>query len=99
MADCGINGWSIVASAQASSNFSGILAGFLFFGLIYLLGREEKRGEVVLLFTASFIILAFASHLFSRISGFSAPDPDAASCKGAWMAGMMASAMLVVGAA
>jgi hypothetical protein len=103
MADCGTNGWSIVASAQASSNLAGILAGFLFFGLIYLLGRDEKRGEIVSLFTASFIILAFASYLFSRISGFSAPsDPDpaaASSCKGAWMAGMIAMAMLDVGAA
>ena len=103
MADCGTNGWSIVASAQASSNLAGILAGFLFFGLIYLLGRDEKRGEIVSLFTASFIILAFASYLFSRISGFAAPsDPGpatASACKGAWMAGMIAMAMLDVGAA
>jgi hypothetical protein len=103
MADCGTNGWSIVASAPASSNLAGILAGFLFFGLIYLLGRDEKRGEIVSLFSASFVILAFASYLFSRISGFSAPStPDpatASSCKGAWMAGMVAVAMLVVGAA
>lgn len=103
MADCVTNGWSIVASAQAYSNFAGILAGFLFFGLIYLLGRDEKRAEIVLLFTASFIILAFASYLFSRISGFSASsDPDratASACKGVWMAGMIADAMLVVGAA
>jgi hypothetical protein len=103
VADCGTNGWSIIASAQANSNLAGILAGFLFFGLIYLLGRDEKRGEIVSLFTASFIILAFASYLFSRVSGFSAPsDPDpatASSCKGAWMAGMIAMAMLVVGAA
>jgi hypothetical protein len=103
MGDCGSNGWSIVASAQANSNFAGILAGFLFFGLIYLLGRHEKREEVVLLFTASFIILAFAGYLFSRVSGFSAPsDPAPATpspCKGVWMAGMIAIAMLVVGAA
>jgi hypothetical protein len=103
MVDCGTNGWSIVTSAQANSNLAGILAGFLFFGLIYLLGRDEKRGEIVSLFTASFIILAFASYLFSHVSGFSAssdPDPaTASSCKGAWMAGMVAFAMLVVGAA
>lgn len=102
MADCGSNGWSIVTSAQANSNFSGILAGFLFFGLIYLLGRDEKRGEIVSLFTASFIILAFASYLFSRVSGFSAPSDahaTASACKEAWMAGMIAIAMLVVGAA
>jgi hypothetical protein len=99
MVDCGTNGWSIVTSAQASSNFAGILAGFLFFGLIYLLGREEKHGEVVLLFTASFIILAFASYLFSRISGFSAASDPGVACKGAWMAGMIALAMLAVGAA
>src|SRR6202012_3601312 len=103
MADCGANGWSIVTSAQANSNLAGILAGFLFFGLIYLLGRDEKRGEIVSLFTASFIILAFASYLFSRVSGFSAPsDPDPATasfCKGVWMEGMIAYAMLVVGTA
>jgi hypothetical protein len=101
MADCVMNGWSIIASAQANSNFAGILAGFLFFGLIYLLGKDEKRAEIVLLFTASFIILAFSGYLFSRVSGFSAPSdpgPAAASfCKGVWMVGMIAYAMLVVG--
>jgi hypothetical protein len=104
MADCVSNGWSIIASAQANSNVAGILAGFLFFGLIYLLGRNDKREEVVLLFTASFVVLAFASFLFSRVSGFSVqPDLDqhatTAVCKAAWMAGMIAMAMLMVGAA
>jgi hypothetical protein len=103
MADCVMNGWSIIASAQANSNLAGILAGFLFFGLIYLLGKDEKRSETVLLFTASFIILAFAGYLFSRVSGFSAssdPGPAIASfCKGVWMEGMIAYAMLVVGTA
>jgi hypothetical protein len=101
MADCAINGWSIVTSAQAYSNFAGILAGFLFFGLIYLLGRDEKRVEILLLFSASFIILAFAGYLYARISGFTPPSDSAngAACKGVWMAGMVAVAMLVVGAA
>lgn len=103
MSDCAINGWSIVASAQAYSNFAGILAGFLFFGLIYLLGRDEKRIEILLLFSASFIILAFAGYLYARISGFTAPSDsataNAAVCKGTLMAGMVAGAMLVIGAA
>jgi len=47
MADCVTNGWSIIMSAQANSNFAGILAGFLFFGLIYLLGKDEKRVKIV----------------------------------------------------
>ena len=101
MADCVMNGWSVIASAQASSNLAGILAGFLFFGLIYLFGRDEKRGEIVLLFTASFIVLAFSSYLFSRVSGFSAPsDPGPAVtsfCKGVWMVGMVSYAMLIAG--
>jgi uncharacterized membrane protein YidH (DUF202 family) len=103
MADCGTNGWSIIASAQAYSNFAGILAGFLFFGLIYLLGKDEKRAEIVLLFTASFVILAFAGYLFSRISGFTVPSnpgpPIASFCKSVWMTGMIAVAMLAIGAA
>jgi len=103
MADCVMNGWSIIASAQANSNFAGILAGFLFFGLIYLLGKDDKREEIVLLFTASFIILAFSGYLFARVSGYSAPSdpgPAAASfCKGVWMVGMIAVAMLVAGIA
>jgi hypothetical protein len=103
MADCVTNGWSIIASAQANSNFAGILAGFLFFGLIYLLGKDEKQGETVLLFTASFIILAYSGYLFARVSGFSAPsDPGPATasfCKGVWMVGMIAVSMLVAGLA
>jgi hypothetical protein len=100
MADCVMNGWSIIASAQASSNLAGILAGFLFFGLIYLLGKDEKRGEIVLLFTASFIVLAFSSYLFSRVSGYSAPSdpgPAASFCKGVWMVGMVSYSMLIAG--
>jgi hypothetical protein len=99
MADCVMNGFSIIASAQANSNFAGILAGFLFFGLIYLLGKDEKRGEIVLLFTASFIILAYSSFLFARVSGFSAPPDPISFCKGVWMVGMIAFAMLVAGVA
>jgi hypothetical protein len=99
MADCVVNGWSIIASAQANSNFAGILAGFLFFGLIYLLGKDENRGEIVLLFTASFIILAYSSFLFARVSGFSAPSDSVSFCKGVWIVGMVAFAMLVVGVA
>jgi hypothetical protein len=91
----------MITSAQANSNFAGILAGFLFFGLIYLLGKDEKQGETVLLFTASFIILAYASFLFARVSGFSEPSgpgPATASfCKGVWMVGMVTFGMLVVG--
>jgi hypothetical protein len=99
MADCVMNGFSIIASAQANSNFAGILAGFLFFGLIYLLGKDEKRGEMVLLFSASFMILAYSSFLFARVSGFSAPADPVSFCKGVWMVGMIAFAMLVVGVA
>jgi hypothetical protein len=103
MADCVMNGWSIIASAQANSNFAGILAGFLFFGLIYLLGKDEKRSEIVLLFTASFIILAFSGYLFARVSGFSAPSDSnlgaTSFCKGVWMVGVIAFGMLVIGTA
>jgi hypothetical protein len=99
MADCVMNGFSIIAAAQANSNFAGILAGFLFFGLIYLLGRDEKRGEIVLLFTASFMILAYSSFLFARVSGYSAPSDPVSFCKGVWVVGMIAFAMLVVGVA
>jgi D-alanyl-lipoteichoic acid acyltransferase DltB (MBOAT superfamily) len=93
----------MIASAQANSNFAGILAGFLFFGLIYLLGKDEKQGETVLLFAASFMILAYSGYLFARVSGFSAPSesgPASVSfCKGVWMVGMIAIAMLVAGMA
>lgn len=101
MADCVMNGWSIIASAQASSNLAGILAGFLFFGLIYLLGKDEKRAEIVLLFTASFIVLAFSSYLFSRVSGFSPSSEPATAvasfCQEVWMVGMVSYAMLIAG--
>jgi hypothetical protein len=106
MIDCGTGGWSPITSAAANSNFAGILAGFLFLGLTYLFGvhKEEQRGEVVALFSASFIILAFDSYLFARIAGFSIQDHPPADderfhCNAIWMSGMAASGMLAVGAA
>jgi len=87
MVDCETNGWSVVTSAPSNSAFAGILAGFLFTGLVFLFqvpasnaqqqaaGRPtwaEAHAPVIALFSATFLDLGFASYLFGRVAGFSA---------------------------
>lgn len=84
MDPCESNGWSIVTSAPSNSAFAGVLAGFLFTGLVFLFqvplsntyapgGKDWKdvHAPVMALFSVTFLDLGFDSYLFSRVAGFS----------------------------
>lgn len=96
---CGIDGWSIVTAAPPSAGFAGILAGFLFTGLMYLFGKSQSKAlpPVIALFSATFLILGLTSYLFTRVAGFKGSDK--LLCKRMWMEGMVASGMLAAGSA
>lgn len=96
---CGVNGWSIVTAAPPSAGFAGILAGFLFTGLMYLFGKSQSKAlpPVIALFSATFLILGLTSYLFTRVAGFK--GPDTLLCRRMWMEGMVASGMLAAGSA
>ncbi|WP_103339688.1 hypothetical protein [Amycolatopsis sp. CA-126428] len=92
---CLTNGWSIVAAAPTNSQLAGVLAGFVFTAMIILFARSGPANTKTLgLFSASFVVLAFDSYLFSFIAGGSS-DP---LCRRVWTESMAARGMLAVGA-
>jgi hypothetical protein len=91
---CPGNGWSVITSAPTNSQLAGVLAGFIFTGIIILLGRPGMKNTQTLgLFSATFVVLAFDSYMFSLISG-GGPDP---LCVRVWTESMPASGMLATG--
>lgn len=91
---CPSNGWSMVSSAPTNSQLAGVLAGFVFTGIIILLGRPGPRNtQTLALFCATFVALAFDSYLFSMVSG----GDTGLFCTRVWSQGMAASGLLAVG--
>jgi MFS family permease len=93
---CPSHGWSIITSASTYSQFAGLLAGFLFTGIVILFAlKGSKHTKALSLFCAVFVVLLFDSYLFGLVSGDIA-DPY---CTRVWSEGMAACGMLGVGAA
>lgn len=91
---CPGNGWSVITSASTNSQLAGVLAGFVFTGVIILIGRPGNKNTHTLgLFSATFVILAFDSYMFSLIAG---GDTDPL-CVRVWSEAMPASGMLAIG--
>jgi hypothetical protein len=91
---CPGNGWSIISSAPTNSQLAGVLAGFVFTGVIILFSRPgPKNTQAVGLFSATFVVLAFDSYLFSLVSG---GNTDRV-CTRVWSEAMAASGMLGAG--
>jgi hypothetical protein len=91
---CLSNGWSVVTSAPSNSQLAGVLAGFVFTGVIILYASPGPRAaRTIALLCAAFVVLGFDSYLFSSISGNDA-DP---LCGRVWSEAMAASGMLAVG--
>ncbi|MGI5501325.1 hypothetical protein ACQEU1_13960 [Lentzea sp. CA-135723] len=85
----------MITSAPTNSQLAGVLAGFVFTGILILFGRPgPKNTQTLSLFAATFVILGFDSYLFSLISG---GDSDPV-CSRVWTESMAASGMLAAGA-
>jgi hypothetical protein len=92
---CPIHGWSVIASASMESQLAGVLAGFVFTGIVLLFGRRGARSTQALgLFCAAFVVLGFDSLLYGLISG----EGSDHFCARVWSEGMAAAGMLAVGA-
>ncbi|WP_433598955.1 hypothetical protein ACQPXH_25100 [Nocardia sp. CA-135953] len=68
--DCTTHGWSIITSAATHSQLAGVLAGFLFTGIVFLFTRSGRdHTQTIALFTATFFVLAIDSYEYSVIAG------------------------------
>jgi hypothetical protein len=96
MADgCASHGWSIVTSASTNSQFAGVLAGFVFTGIVILFTmRGARYTQALAVLCPTFVVLGFDSYAFSHVTG-SIGDT---ACGRVWTDGMFASGMLGVGA-
>jgi hypothetical protein len=92
---CVSHGWTMISVAATNSQMAGVLAGFVFSGIIILFTRRGPRDTQALgLLCAAFVVLAFDSFLFSFVTG-GASDPH---CARVWGEGLVACGMLAVGA-
>jgi hypothetical protein len=92
---CVIHGWDAVTSASMDSQIAGVLAGFIFTGILLLLGQGgPKNIQALGLFCPAFIALALDSHLWGVVNGQES-DPY---CARIWSTAMPAAGMLAVGA-
>jgi len=89
-------GWNVVAAAAANSQFAGVLAGFVFTGIVFLFGRSGLRNvQAITLLLSAFVVLAFDSYLYGVVVG-GVDDPV---CVRVWSESMPAGGMLGVGGA
>ncbi|MGW4330095.1 hypothetical protein ACWEKR_29915 [Nocardia sp. NPDC004573] len=94
------HGWSIIESAATHSQLAGVLAGFLFTGIVFLFGRTNRdNNQTIALVTATFFVLALDSYEYSIIAGNKpAIENLAAQCSLIWSQMMPAAGSLGVGA-
>lgn len=92
---CPAHGWTAIGSAALDSQLAGVLAGFVFTGIVLLFGRPgPKNIQAIGLFCPVFVALGFDSHLYGVVSGES-PDPF---CGRVWTQDMICAGLLGVSA-
>lgn len=94
---CNEAAWNAAGAAPAMSALSGLISGFMFAGLIFLLVEREPtvpsaRIPALTPFLSGFIALGLSSYLFVLISG-----EDQRACRRIWAATAASSGMLAVG--
>ncbi|WP_433734180.1 hypothetical protein ACQP0C_18795 [Nocardia sp. CA-129566] len=96
---CTTHGWSAITSATTHSQLAGVLAGFLFTGIVLLFGRTGRDyTQTIGLFTGAFFVLAVNSYEYSLIAGNTPPEATfAEQCALVWSQMMPASGLLAVG--
>jgi hypothetical protein len=95
-APCLQYGWNVVTAATANSQLAGVLAGFVFAGIIFLFGRSGLRNiQALTLLSSAFVVLAFDSYLYGLVVG----GADDTKCSRVWSESMPAGGMLALGGA
>jgi hypothetical protein len=91
---CATGGWSAVTSSPANSALAGVLAGFMFGGIVLLLGQSatRQRLQAMSLLFSAFVVLGLDSYLFGLVTG------DTSACRREWTEAMMGAGLLGVGA-
>lgn len=93
MDDCSSLDWNPVDVGQPHSQLAAVIAGFLFAGIVFLLGRERPQKNdsyPYVLMLPAFFALLLDSFFFSVISGEQ-------SCLRAWTETMIAAGLLGIG--
>jgi hypothetical protein len=95
-ATCLQYGWDVVAAAAANSQLAGVLAGFVFTGIVFLFGRSGLRNiQAITLLSSAFVVLAFDSYLYSLVAG----GAEDKICIRVWSESMPAGGLLGIGGA
>lgn len=90
---CSTIDWNPIQVGQPHSQLAAVIAGFLFAGVVFLLGRRRPKPNdsyPYVLMLPSFFVLLLDSFLFSAISGEQ-------SCNRAWTETMIAAGLLGTG--
>lgn len=89
-------GWNVVAAAAANSQLAGVLAGFVFTGIVFLFqGSGLRNVQAITLLSSAFVVLAFDSYLYGVVVG----GESDTTCVRVWSESMPAGGMLSVGGA
>lgn len=90
--------WSILSVAPPYSQLAGVLAGFVFTGLVVLLAlpsRDSLRIRTLTLFVSAFLVLSLDSYQWGLLAGDSV---DVKACNRLLAGGEIASGLLGLGA-
>jgi hypothetical protein len=95
---CPDTDWNMTDVAPAYSQLAGVLAGFVFTGIILLLTQKSLsvlRVRTLVLFVAAFFVLALNSYQWGLMAGDSIAVE---ACNRMWTEGQIASGLLGLGA-
>ncbi|GAA2638277.1 hypothetical protein SMC26_22850 [Actinomadura fulvescens] len=95
---CPDTDWSALAVAPAYSQLAGVLAGFVFTGIVLLLTQRSLgilRVRTLSLFFAAFFVLALDSYQWGLMAG---DNVDVRACNRIWTEAEIASGLLGLGA-
>lgn len=98
MDSCPGTDWNAIAPAPALSQLAGVLAGFVFTGIIVLLSQyrlSPSSIKTLSIFVATFIVLGLDSYDFALLTGES---NISAGCSRYWTQSLLASGLLGLGA-
>jgi hypothetical protein len=92
------SGWNMIAAAPSHSQFTSVVGGFIFAGIILLVEGGRSRNDpdsphvpALMLFMPALLSLLVSSFLFSEVAGEQ-------NCVRAYTGGVLASGLLGVGA-
>ncbi len=105
MTDCEGSAWDVISAAGALSQLAGVIAGFVFAGVIVLLSQPRPhtstgaqqsgsaRLRALIPFFATFVAMGLNAYVFALLTGESGDQ----SCRRVWTATAVASGMLAIG--